>query len=233
MIDVDFFARMAVELHDAPSREQTVEQIADYACTALACDDAGIMVVHSRRRIETAAATSSRVGRLHELQITFDEGPCLDAIEDPSLFLSGDVIRDDKYRRWGPAAAKLGICSAMSLPLQTKSQHHGSLNLYAEKTHAFDDHDIEVASIFVRHASVALASASNEEGLQTAIDSRNLIGQAQGVLMERFDLSAERAFEFLRRHSQQHNVKLRDVAESLAQNRSSWRPPEPTEPAEG
>jgi AmiR/NasT family two-component response regulator len=78
-----------------------------------------------------------------------------------------------------------------------------------------------VGKIFVQHAAVAIASAHNEAGLQVAIDARKLIGQAQGILMERFDIDADRAFEFLRRQSQAHNVKLRYVAEWVVDHRSS------------
>lgn len=224
MIDPDFFARMAIELQDEPNAAQTVGLIAEYACSAMACDDAGILIVHSRRKIETAAATSSRVGRLHDLQITLDEGPCLDSIEDPKMFLSCDLAADPKYPRWGEAAADLGVQSALSVPLQTKSRRYGSLNLYAEPLDGFDERDLEVASIFGRHAAVALASAQSEEGLHVAVDARHLIGLAQGILMERFDLDADRAFDFLRRHSQQNNIKLRDVAEAVVENRRTWTP---------
>lgn len=224
MTDLDFFAHMAMELHAEPTSERTLDRIADYACSALACDGAGILLVHSRRRIETAAATSADVGRAHDLQLEFDEGPCLDAIEDPGIYHAGDVRVDPAYRRWGPAIAELGYRSVLSLPLQTRKRRYGSLNFYAQTIDGFDEHDVEVASIFTRHAAVALAAAQNEEGLQIAVDSRKLIGQAQGILMERFDLDADTAFDFLRRHSQQNNVKLRDVAEQVVEHRRSWAP---------
>ena len=100
-----------------------------------------------------------------------------------------DVAVDPRWPKWGPAVAELGLRSVLSLRLETKARRYGSLNLYAEQVGAFDDDDLAVATIFVRHASVALANAHNEEGLQVAIDARKLIGQAQGILMERFDIS--------------------------------------------
>ncbi|WP_456695221.1 GAF and ANTAR domain-containing protein [Aeromicrobium sp. P5_D10] len=219
MTGSSFFAQMALDLHDAPTAERTVEKIAEYAQLATNCDDAGIMLVHARQQIETAAATSDRVGESHNLQIIHDEGPCLDAIEGPSHFISGDVGIDPRWRKWGPAVAALGIRSVLSVRLETSARRYGSLNLYANGPDAFDEDDFAVAAIFVRHAAVALANAHNEEGLQIAIDARKLIGQAQGILMERFDLDADRAFEFLRRQSQTHNVKLRYVAEWVVENR--------------
>lgn len=216
-----FFSQMALDLHDEPTAERTIERIADYARIATNCDDAGIMLVHARNQIETAAATSQRVGESHNLQIVHDEGPCLDAIEGEAIYQSRDAGSDPRWLKWGPAVAELGIRSVLSVRLETRARRYGSLNLYANHVDAFDDDDLAVATIFVRHAAVALANAHNEEGLQVAIDARKLIGQAQGILMERFDLDADRAFDFLRRQSQAHNVKLRYVAEWVVQNRNS------------
>jgi GAF domain-containing protein len=216
-----FFSQMALDLHDAPTSESTIERIAEYAKLATGCDEAGVMLVHARNQIETAAATSQRVGESHNLQIVHDEGPCLDAIDGHDHYVSSDVSVDSRWEKWGPAVAALGMRSAMSLRLETKARRYGSLNLYAERVDAFDDDDLAVATIFVRHASIAIANAHNEEGLQVAIDARKLIGQAQGILMERFSIDADRAFEFLRRQSQTHNVKLRYVAEWVVDHRNS------------
>lgn len=220
-MDTSFFSKMALELHNEPTAERTIERIAEFAMTATSCDDAGIMLVRGRNQIETAAATSSRVGESHNLQIIFDEGPCLDAIEGGPLYLSNNTAADLRWPAWGPAVSELGMQSVLSLRLETRARRYGSLNLYADRTDAFDDDDVAVASIFVTHASVALSSAHNEEGLQVAIDARKLIGQAQGILMERYDLDSTRAFEFLRRLSQHHNIKLRDVASWVVEHRTS------------
>lgn len=216
-----FFSQMALELHDEPTAERTIERIAEFAMAATSCDDAGIMVVHARNQIETAAATSPRVSESHNLQIVHDEGPCLDAIEGEPMYLSGDVGADHRWPQWGPSVSKLGFGSALSLRLETRQRRYGSLNLYAERTDAFDEDDVAVATIFVTHASVALANAHNEEGLQVAVDARKLIGQAQGILMERFDIAPDRAFDFLRRQSQDANVKLRNVAQWVVDNRNT------------
>jgi GAF domain-containing protein len=216
-----FFSQMALDLHDEPTAERTIERIADYARIATSCDDAGIMLVHARNQIETAAATSQRVGESHNLQIVHDEGPCLDAIEGEAIYQSRDAGDDPRWPKWGPAVAELGIRSVLSVRLETRARRYGSLNLYSNRVDAFDDDDVAVATIFVRHAAVALANAHNEEGLQVAIDARKLIGQAQGILMERFGIDPDRAFDFLRRQSQAHNVKLRYVAEWVVEHRNS------------
>ena len=214
-----FFAEMALELHAEPTAERTVDRITEYAKIATSCDEAGIMLVHARNRIETAAATSKRVGESHNLQILHDEGPCLDAIERPGSFLANNTATDARWPKWGPAVAELGLLSAISVGLQTRERRYGSLNLYADHLDAFDADDLAVAVIFARHASVALAAAHSEDGLQLAVDARKLIGQAQGILMERFDIDPDRAFDVLRRFSQAHNVKLREVALQVVEQR--------------
>lgn len=214
-----FFSQMALELHDEPNAESTVQRIAEYARIAVGCDDAGIMLVHARKQIETASATSPRVVQSHDLQIVHDEGPCLDAIDGDGVYLVTDTSSDPRWRQWGPAVHEIGLKSAVSVRLETRDRRYGSLNLYSFETDAFDEDDVAVATIFSRHASVALAAAHNEDGLQVAIDARKLIGQAQGILMERFDIDDERAFTFMRRQSQHRNQKLRDIAAWIVKNR--------------
>lgn len=211
----DFFSEMALELHAEPTAERTIERIAEYAMIATTCDDAGIMLVHARNRIETAAATSGRVAESHNLQIVHDEGPCLDALTGSGSYLVADTMTETRWPLWSAEVAQLGIRSALSVRLETRTRRYGSLNLYAAEPNAFDVDDIAVAQIFVRHASVALASAHNEQGLQVAIDARKLIGQAQGLLMQRYSIDGDRAFEVLRRQSQEDNVKLREVADRV------------------
>lgn len=215
----DFFSEVAMDLHEQSSTEKTVDLITQYAQVAAGCDDAGIMLVHTRQRIETAASTAPRVTTSHELQREFDEGPCLDALDSGGSFVSADVAADERWPRWGKAVADLGIRSAMSVLLETRERRYGSLNLYSNRLNAFDGDDLATAMIFARHASIALANAHHEQGLLVAIDARKLIGQAQGILMERFDIDPDRSFEVLRRYSQHHNQKLRDVAEWVVDNR--------------
>src|SRR5690606_15600280 len=134
-----FFSQMALDLHDDPTAERTLERIAEYAMLTTDCDHAGIMLVHAGNQIETAAATSQRVNESHNLQIVHDEGPCLDALEGERYFASEDVAVDPRWENWGPAVAKLGVHSVLNLSLETRSRRYGSLNLYAERVGAFDE----------------------------------------------------------------------------------------------
>ncbi|GAA1748839.1 GAF and ANTAR domain-containing protein [Aeromicrobium alkaliterrae] len=213
-------SQILLALHEAPDSEETVQRVAESSVSAVACDDAGVLLVHARNRVETAAATSQPVARAHELQVELDEGPCLDALENPGVYSITDTEADERWPRWSAEVTKLGYRSVLSVPLATQARRFGSLNVYAARPDAFDDDDLAVTSILARHASVSLASSRDVEGLRKAVDARKLIGMAMGLLMERYDVEPDPAFEVLRRYSQDHNIKLRDVARQIVEHRT-------------
>jgi GAF domain-containing protein len=132
-----------------------------------------------------------------------------------------DTLTDTRWPQWAAKVAGLGVRSVLDVPLATRrdSRTVGVLGLYNDRADAFSADDEAVAHILARHASVALATARHEENMAQAVDARKLVGQAMGILMERFDLDADRAFAVLRRYSQDNNKKLRDVALELIQTR--------------
>lgn len=207
-------------VHEGADSAETVERVVDFSRSVIGCDDAGVLLVHTRRRIETAAATSSAVARAHDLQVELDEGPCLDALENPSaIYTVDDLSTDPRWPKWSAEVLRLGFRSVVSVPLATTERRYGSLNVYSTRPHAFDDDDIAVTMVVARHASVALGAARDIEGLRRAIDARKLIGMAMGMLMERYGIDSDQAFDVLRRYSQHHNVKLRDVALQVVEQR--------------
>ena len=221
MTEPAYFADMALELHHEPTAERTVDRIAEFAKAAMRSDDAGILLVYTRRRIETAAATSERAERAHDLQTELDEGPCLDALTgDESYYLIGDTATDPRWPQWGKVVAGLGIRSALSIRLETRARRYGSLNIYGSEPEMFGPDDLAVASIFARHASIALATSQETDGLQRAMDARKVIGIAMGILMERYAIEPDQAFDVLQRYSQAHNIKLRAVAQQVADRRA-------------
>jgi GAF domain-containing protein len=130
-----------------------------------------------------------------------------------------DTSAELRYPDWAPKVAALGLRSVLSVRLATTGSTLGVLQLFNTEPYAFETDDDAVAHILARHASVALANARQEATLRQAIDARKLVGQAQGILMERFGIDSDQAFAVLRRYSQDHNIKLRDVAQRLIKTR--------------
>ena len=168
--------------------------------------------------IQTPASTSPIVSVCDELQYSLREGPCLSAIWSGECFVVEDVAQDPRFPKWGPAAAAAGVGSIVSLRLFTSAQVMGALNIYSRTALAFSEEDVDVATIFASHAATALAAAKLVSGLETAVLTRHTIGIAQGILMSRYGITADRAFDVLRRYSTHTHTKLRAVALSIVES---------------
>lgn len=213
------FSELAAALHDQPSVDHTIEKVLSFAVNATGADHAGVVLVHSRKDIETAAATDPVVAKLDTLQMELDQGPDITVLTDEVLVVVNDTRYDLRWPQWADQVAEAGIRSMLGIRLHTPGTTVGNLNLYAREPGAFDADDRAVVQILARHAAVALSSALHAENLWRAVDARKRIGQAQGILMERYDLNADQAFAVLLRYSQNNNIKLRGVAEILIDTR--------------
>jgi GAF domain-containing protein len=214
------FGRLAIELHGRRSLDETIDQVVQYALTAVDCDFADVMFLHREKRIETVAATDSLAEKAAQLQAELDEGPVLALPPEPGdHIVVHDTTSDVRWPRWGAELGGLGVRSVLSTRLASQHALIGALNLYAHEPLSFDGDDIAIAHILARHASVALATARKEYAVAQSIDARKRVGLAQGMLMERFGLNAEESFELLRRYSQQHRLKLNEVARELVATR--------------
>ena len=213
------FAEIARQLHEEPDLEQTLDRTLELACEAVGCDSAGVFLLHGHKRVESAAVTDTTVEKADRLQLECGKGPCLEAMADHETFVIDDTATDPRWHEWSARVAEIGYRSVLSIRLFTNQHTIGSLNLYARRPAAFGPDEVAVGQILGRHASVALATARNEDSLRQAVDARHVIGQAQGILMERFDLTVDQAFSVLRRYSQDRNLKLRAVAEEIIASR--------------
>ena len=214
------FAELAVRLHEEPSIVETVDLVVQYALKAVDCQYAGVMFVRGDKMVETAAATDPLVEELDQFHVTCGEGPGLSTLDDRLTVRVADTKYDLRWEKWARCLDERGVRSVLTAKMTTGANDLGTLNLFHTEPDAFDADDEAVAAILARHAAVALASAQRAENLWLAIDARKLIGQAQGILMERFDLSADQAFAVLLRYSQDKNIKLRDVAQLLVSQRN-------------
>jgi GAF domain-containing protein len=212
------FAELALSLHDE-TVEETVEKVLEFTLKALGCDYAGVIFVHGRHNIETAAATDPLVAKLDAMQMEVGEGPDVSVIEHRLGVIVDDTRTESRWPLWATRAAEAGIRSLLSVRMYTDDETIGTLNAYSTSPSAFDLDDQAVGHVLARHTAVALGNARKIENLWLAVDARKRIGQAQGILMERFDLSADQAFAVLLRYSQDNNLKLRVVADRLVETR--------------
>ena len=169
--------------------------------------------------MELIAASSPLADTLDGWQDELGEGPGLAAIETNESQLVDDVRNDTRWPGWAARVTGAGVGSSFSVPLSTESHALGALNLYAAKPFAFDAVSVERAEIFASHATTAFVAARLVTGLRTAVQSRHVIGAAQGIIMQRYDMTLEASFEVLRRYSSHSNRKLRDVAQLVVDQR--------------
>jgi AmiR/NasT family two-component response regulator len=214
-------AAIASTVLSGESLDEALERVVSAAVSTLdGCDAAGVFVVDGRA-VRTVASTDPEVVDLDRLQESLGEGPCLDAATSGAVVYVGDLSEDGRYRRFGDAAAAAGIRTVLAAPL-TSDGMRGALNIYGRLPHAFGATDRAKGAILAALAGAAIGASARQAdlrsqnvNLQNALVSRELIAQAQGILMERERVSADEAFDILRRASQHLNEKLRDVAQNL------------------
>ncbi len=214
-----YFAQVAEELLADPG-EVTFDRIVRRAVEVVpAADHGGITLRHKRGRTETVATTDELVTALDSAQYALREGPCLDAAFEAGGCVVPDLRADERWPAWSEVADEHGIRSVLAIRLHSSNRTLGALNLYAGRAGAFDDETVDTALIFASHAAEALHQARLVTGLEAALESRHAIGMAQGVLAVRYGVSYEAAFTVLQRYSNDHNVKLRDVARLVLETR--------------
>lgn len=202
----------------APS--EVLEEVAETAVKLLhGVDHAGITLVrrhrpgHRPEHFESAAATGRVPTRFDELQHEHGEGPCFDAIWSRQTVRIVDVISDPRWPAFMTAVREqTPIRSVLSIQLYTDGDELGALNLFSDNAGGFDAETEEQAINLATHAAIALSSARRGEQFRSALASRDLIGQAKGMLMERFDVDAIAAFQMLRTLSQEMNVSVLELA---------------------
>jgi hypothetical protein len=220
MADELSYAEQFAELSSQLLRERqelpTLDRVVALAVETIESSDYASISVRTGNEVETPASTDPLAFDADELQYRLAEGPCLEAIWASDACLIDDLTVETRWPRWARLVAESGIRSVLSVRIQApEGDTLASLNLYARQPRAFDDTDLAIATIFARHAGAAIHGNRHHNHLRAAIQSRQLIGAAQGILMQRYGLDLDQAFELLRRYSQDHNVKLRQLAENL------------------
>jgi GAF domain-containing protein len=179
--------------------------------------EASISITTKDRQIRTLAPTGPLVTRADHLQYELSEGPCLEAAIEEPVVVVNDLAGDPRWPDFGPKAAALGFGSQMAFQFRAEPHVRGALNLYALEPNAIDQDSIHLGSMFAGQVAVAMGWARQDQTLTEALATRNLIGQAVGIVMERYKLDSDRAFAFLTRLSQTSNTKLNVIAKALVQ----------------
>lgn len=222
-------ARLARSLEQEGDTEETLEGIVRAAIELIpGVEEASISVVVERHRVNPLAVTSEVARRIDEVQSETGEGPCLDAIYEKRTVSVPDMRSEKRWPHFAQRAFELGAGSMLSLQMYVEHDNLGALNLFASRPRAFDEESEYIALLFAAHAAVAMAGIRMQQQLSNALTSRDAIGQAKGILMERHTITGDTAFKVLSRYSQEQNIKLREVAEHLvrqceaeAKNRSA------------
>jgi GAF domain-containing protein len=202
--------------------EDTLGRVAGLACRTLeACDMASVTMINDGRP-STPVQTDPAVSALDAAQYRSERGPCLEAYSVRQVVQGTISNSADHWPEFTAAAAEAGIRSVLAVPLVASDRPLGALNLYSKTAESYDQADEETAVLFSEQAAVACANAevywrtySLTEHLREALESRDVIGQAKGILMARRKCTPDAAFEALRKVSQHRNIKLRQIAEQV------------------
>ncbi|MCZ8379989.1 ANTAR domain-containing protein [Mycobacterium sp. CPCC 205372] len=182
-------------------------------------DVAATLLIGKGHTFETLPANSEFADKLHELQMTFDEGPCVQAALDDVIVRTDDFRNETRWPQYAPACVDLGILSGLSFKLYTADRTAGALNLFSFRPHAWTTETETIGTILAAHAAAAILANRQSEQLRSALSTRDRIGQAKGIIMERYKLDDVAAFEMMRRLSQESNVRLADIAQQVIDSR--------------
>jgi GAF domain-containing protein len=186
-------------------------------------DVAGVLLVKKAGEFESLADTDDLAGRLDKLQHDFGEGPCAEAALQETVVRSDDLRNEPRWPRYAPAAVQLGVLSGLSFKLYTADRTAGALNLFGFQAGVWDTEAETIGSVLAAHAAAAILAGRHGEHMQSALSSRDRIGQAKGIIMERYDVDEVRAFDMLRLLSQERQTKLVDIAQRVIETRGAGK----------
>jgi hypothetical protein len=214
---VDVMAQVAESLRFPADVQEALEAITAGAVDAVpGIEHASISITCKNGKIQTLAPTDVLAVHADELQYELGEGPCLAAVLEQPVVQVDDIRTDLRWPAYGPRAAQeLGIGSQLAFQFRAEPHARGGLNLYSGHPYALTTETRQVGVLFANLAAVAMGWTRQTQTLTEALGTRTTIGQATGVLMERYRLDPDRALAFMVRTSQTANVKLRDVAAGI------------------
>lgn len=238
----DGLVRLAAMVAAGQSLDDSLTEVAGFAAHAIpGVDGAGVTLIHPVGATMDVAAWAVTAPFVREIDIlqyeVLHEGPCITCMQQRVAQVSGSLGGDRRWPRFGPRMGRMGVASAMALPLLIADQVVGSVNCYAREPDAFGEHAVRLGTAFAAPAAVAVYNAQVLAGardtaahLQRALVSSKEIDQAIGIIRARAGGTAEEAFDRLRRISQSEHIKLHEVARRIladAVRRADARHPPP------
>ena len=219
----DLAQRMA-ELARTVAAPRSVEDVlSDVTATALelieGAETAGVLLLGKGGKFDSVAGTSDLPHLLDELQVKYGEGPCVQAALDELIVRTDDFREERRWPLYSAAVVEIGVLSGLSFKLYTSNRTAGALNLFSFKPGAFDAEAETTGAVLAAHAAAAILASRQEQQLESALSTRDRIGQAKGIIMERYGVDDVRAFDMLRRLSQDGNTRLIDVAQRVIDTR--------------
>jgi GAF domain-containing protein len=210
------FAEISRVLLGEPGVQATLDKMCQLLVgTVDGCDHAVVTVVRNHH-LESPAASDEIGPAVDAIQLEVDEGPCVEAIREHQTMVTEDLASETRWPRFSRRAVETtGVRSMLAFRLFVAGDTLGSLNLYSKQARAFTDESIAVGTVFAAHASIALRAAQSKEDLsrlREAIEARELIAQAKGILMGRRGLSSQAAMVILDRGAERLKIELRELA---------------------
>ena len=210
--ELDAAARQLADILQPGDLDQTLRAITAAAVEVLPeVEQASITVRHADGRLQTCAPTDELLRVVDAAQYELQEGPCYATVTDAVHVTSPDLANDDRFPRYRTVALEAGFAAQAGIRLFESDHGLGALNLYSTRVGAFSDLGF-LGALFAHQSAVALRYAREAEVLRDAIDTRQLVGEAVGIAMERYEFTDDRAFAFLTRLAQHTGAPLRDVA---------------------
>ena len=218
-------SELARELETAPDLDAVMQRIVNAAVEEIDGSVGAAITLLADGVITSPVHSDERAGQVGAIQQETGDGPCVETAREEITIRSDDLRAETRWPRFAGRAVDLGVLSVLSFQLFVEGDSMGALDVYGGQVNAFDQDAESTGLLLASHAAVAMAASRDVTNLHAAMDTRDLIGQAKGILMERYKIGSQQAFDLLVLASQSNHRKLRDIAEELATTGDLSGPP--------